>query len=207
MVWTRVEQKRFKDEESQGVFLEAFEEPMGQGEYESASEICEGDRRAICQLTQIALDNRKLGFAKVKQLVADRFQRDVLADLDFRLSWVYTVIKAAPMVGLLGTVMGMMGAAMLNVATAVSSTPPSARGGAPRADIGATVGVAEASGASVMADAAVHTAQAGKRAKRWADEEDDSISSSAGNGVNDEAEAVEHGNEFGRQGPRYQLQL
>mgnify|MGYP001492939483 CR=1 FL=1 len=43
-------------------------------------------------------------------MVADRFQRDVLADLENRLSWVYTVIKAAPMVGLLGTVMGMMGA-------------------------------------------------------------------------------------------------
>ncbi|MDG2468668.1 MAG: MotA/TolQ/ExbB proton channel family protein, partial [Pirellulaceae bacterium] len=73
-------------------------------------EICEDDRRALCQLSQIAIDNRKLGYAKVKQLVADRFQRDVLADLENRLSWVYTVIKAAPMVGLLGTVMGMMGA-------------------------------------------------------------------------------------------------
>ena len=110
MVWTRVEQKRFKDEDTQALFLEALEEPMNRGDYESAVAVCEGDRRATCQLTQIALDNRKLGFAKVKQLVADRFQRDVLADLEFRLSWVYTVIKAAPMVGLLGTVMGMMGA-------------------------------------------------------------------------------------------------
>jgi biopolymer transport protein ExbB/TolQ len=43
-------------------------------------------------------------------MVLDRFQRDVLADLEFRLSWVNTVIKSAPMVGLLGTVIGMMGA-------------------------------------------------------------------------------------------------
>jgi biopolymer transport protein ExbB/TolQ len=43
-------------------------------------------------------------------MLTDRFQRDVLADLEYRLSWVYTVIKTAPMVGLLGTVMGMMGA-------------------------------------------------------------------------------------------------
>jgi biopolymer transport protein ExbB/TolQ len=56
------------------------------------------------------MDNRDLGFAKTRQLLVDRFQRDVLADLDYRLSWVATVIKAAPMIGLLGTVVGMMGA-------------------------------------------------------------------------------------------------
>ncbi len=110
MVWARVKQKRFENEESQNLFMEAMEEPLSQGNYSVAAEICEDDRRAMCQLAQIAVDNRKLGYAKVKQLVADRFQRDVLADLENRLSWVYTVIKAAPMVGLLGTVMGMMGA-------------------------------------------------------------------------------------------------
>jgi biopolymer transport protein ExbB/TolQ len=110
MVWARVKQKRFEKEETQNLFLEAVEEPLSQGSYDAAAAICEDDRRAFCQLSQIAIDNRKLGYAKVKQLVADRFQRDVLADLENRLSWVYTVIKAAPMVGLLGTVMGMMGA-------------------------------------------------------------------------------------------------
>ncbi|MCH2178360.1 MAG: MotA/TolQ/ExbB proton channel family protein [Mariniblastus sp.] len=110
MVWTRVRQKQFQNEESQAIFLEAVEEPLGRGEYEMAAEVCEGDRRAMCQLSQLAINNRKLGFAKVKQLVADRFQRDVLQDLEYRLSWVYTVIKAAPMIGLLGTVLGMMGA-------------------------------------------------------------------------------------------------
>lgn len=110
MVWARVKQKRFDNEETQNLFMEAIEEPLSQGNYDVAAEICEDDRRALCQLAQISIDNRKLGYAKVKQLVADRFQRDVLADLENRLSWVYTVIKAAPMVGLLGTVMGMMGA-------------------------------------------------------------------------------------------------
>lgn len=110
MVWTRVRQKQFQNEEQQAIFLEAVEEPLSRGEYETASEVCEGDRRAMCQLSQLAINNRKLGFAKVKQLVADRFQRDVLQDLEYRLSWVYTVIKAAPMIGLLGTVLGMMGA-------------------------------------------------------------------------------------------------
>lgn len=110
MVFTRVRQKQFISEEKQTAFLEAVEEPLSRGEYELANDVCEGDRRATCQLSQLAIRNRSLGFVKVKKLVADRFQRDVLQDLEYRLSWVYTVIKAAPMIGLLGTVLGMMGA-------------------------------------------------------------------------------------------------
>lgn len=110
MVWSRVRQKQFTSEEQQTLFLEAVEEPLSRGEFDQAIEICDGDRRATCQLSQLAMENRKLGFAKVKQIVADRFQRDVLQDLEYRLSWVYTVIKAAPMIGLLGTVLGMMAA-------------------------------------------------------------------------------------------------
>ncbi|MDG2470528.1 MAG: MotA/TolQ/ExbB proton channel family protein, partial [Pirellulaceae bacterium] len=106
----RVSQKRFKNEEAQGNFLDAVNEPLQQGDFDSAIAVAEGDPRAMCQLTVLAIENRALGFEKVKYLVSDRFQRDVLADLEFRLSWVNTVIKSAPMVGLLGTVMGMMGA-------------------------------------------------------------------------------------------------
>lgn len=110
MVWSRVRQKQFANEEQQSEFLQAIEVPLSRGDYDQAAEICDGDRRATCQLSQLAILNRKLGFAKVKQLVADRFQRDVLQDLEYRLSWVYTVIKTAPMIGLLGTVLGMMAA-------------------------------------------------------------------------------------------------
>ncbi|MEM9411257.1 MAG: MotA/TolQ/ExbB proton channel family protein [Planctomycetota bacterium] len=110
MVFTRVRQKQFTSEDQQTTFLEALEDPLSRGDYDMANEICDGDRRATCQLSQLAIMNRKLGFVKVKKLVADRFQRDVLQDLEYRLSWVYTVIKAAPMIGLLGTVIGMMGA-------------------------------------------------------------------------------------------------
>jgi biopolymer transport protein ExbB/TolQ len=68
------------------------------------------DHRAVALLARMAIANRQMGYAKVRQLVMDRFQRDILSDLDQRLSWVNTVIKTAPMVGLLGTVVGMMGA-------------------------------------------------------------------------------------------------
>jgi biopolymer transport protein ExbB/TolQ len=61
-------------------------------------------------LAAYAISRRDLDQAALRRQVADRFQREVLTDLDYRLSWISTIVKAAPMVGLLGTVMGMMGA-------------------------------------------------------------------------------------------------
>lgn len=110
VVWRRVAQKRFKNEELQDEFLDELEQPLGQGDFDGAAEICDGDPRAIPQLGLLAMLNRQLGFKKVRALVEDRFQRDILADLEHRLTWVHTVIKSAPMVGLFGTVTGMMGA-------------------------------------------------------------------------------------------------
>lgn len=110
MVWTRVAQKRFRNEEAQQEFLAMLEQPLEKGDFEQAGAICEGDPRAVPQLALLAIESRAAGFNKVRQMVIDRFQRDVMADLEYRVSWVNTMIKSAPMVGLLGTVLGMMGA-------------------------------------------------------------------------------------------------
>jgi biopolymer transport protein ExbB len=110
MIWARVGQKRFRSEAEQTEFLDAVDASMSKGRFDEAGQICDGDPRAMCQLAWVAIANRKAGFAKVRLMVMDRFQRDILADLEYRLSWVNTVIKSAPMVGLFGTVIGMMGA-------------------------------------------------------------------------------------------------
>ncbi len=119
MAWARVRQKRFVSEQAQQEFLQAVEEPMLKGDFDSAGMVCEGDQRAMCQLAHLAILNRDIGYHRVRQMVTDRFQRDVLGDLEHRLAWVNTVIKSAPMVGLLGTVIGMMGA-FAKLATAES---------------------------------------------------------------------------------------
>lgn len=122
MAWSRVKQKRFRSEEEQADFLTAVETPLSRGDFEAANSMCEGDERAMCQLVHLAIVNRKIGYSKVRHLVVDRFQRDVLADLEHRLAWVNTVIKSAPMLGLLGTVIGMMGA-FAKLATAETVDP------------------------------------------------------------------------------------
>ena len=110
MAWTRVSRQRFSSEDDQNEFLNQVDEPLLKGDFDSAARVCQEDSRATPQLALLAINHRKSGYAKVKQLVADRFQRDVLGDLEHRLNWVNTVINTAPMVGLLGTVIGMMGA-------------------------------------------------------------------------------------------------
>jgi biopolymer transport protein ExbB/TolQ len=110
MILLRISAKRFRSEQALLQFMEPLEASLEKGDFPAAMSQLEGDRRAVPQLCELALTNRKLGYAKVQELVVDRFQRDVLADLDYRMSWVNTVIKTAPMLGLLGTVAGMMGA-------------------------------------------------------------------------------------------------
>ncbi len=110
IVWQRVAQKRFTSEMAQDEFLEGVEQPLAKADFDGTAAQCDGDPRAIPQLAMLAVLNRNIGFTKIRQLVEDRFQRDILADLEHRLTWVHTVIKAAPMVGLFGTVTGMMGA-------------------------------------------------------------------------------------------------
>jgi biopolymer transport protein ExbB/TolQ len=110
MVWRRVSNTGFDDEEEQDEFLVELEGTLAARNHNAAVELCDGDRRTMPQLALFAVNNRDLGYAQVRARVAERFQQDVMADIEHRLSWVGTAIKTEPMLGLLGTVMGMMGA-------------------------------------------------------------------------------------------------
>lgn len=127
IVWSRVAQKRFKDEDSQDAFLDDIEELVAAGDFDGASDYVQGDLRAIPQMVELAINNRSLGYKRARQVMLDRFQRDVLSDLEYRLSWVSTCIKTAPMVGLFGTVFGMMGA--FKTLASSESVEPSALAG------------------------------------------------------------------------------
>tara|TARA_B110000495_G_C23020021_1_gene604950 strand:+ start:231 stop:941 length:711 start_codon:yes stop_codon:yes gene_type:complete len=110
IVWSRVNQKRFKSEEEQDFFMDDVEQMLSGGDFEGIAEYCDGDKRAVSQIVGMAVEHREMGYKKARTFVMDRFQRDVMSDVEYRLSWVSTVIKSAPMIGLFGTVFGMMGA-------------------------------------------------------------------------------------------------
>lgn len=122
LVWRRVSATRFSDEEEQDAFLDEVDGRLAAGHFDEAIAVCADDRRAMPQLALYAIENREQGADRVERQLAERFQLDVLADIEHRLSWVSTVIKSAPMIGLLGTVIGMMGAfAELSTGTKVDT--------------------------------------------------------------------------------------
>jgi biopolymer transport protein ExbB/TolQ len=123
VIFMRMGQKRFRSDRKQDEFLDTIDAALKKGDFDTALIECEGDRRAVPQLTAVALANRGLPVEELQDLLADRFQRDVIADLEHRVSWTNTVIKTAPMLGLLGTVLGMM-AAFAKIATAESGVKP-----------------------------------------------------------------------------------
>ncbi len=127
IVWTRVSQKRFKNEDTQDAFMDDVEQMLVAGDFDGVTEYCDGDTRAIPQMVAMAVKNRGEGFKRAKQIMLDRFQRDVMSDLEYRLAWVSTAIKTAPMIGLFGTVFGMMGA--FKTLASSASVEPSALAG------------------------------------------------------------------------------
>ena len=122
MVWTRIADKRFKTEKDQDAFLDSIEQFVRVGDFESVQAQCEGDRRAVPMMVGLALRHRDMESDKLESWIMDRFQFDVMSDIDSRLSWISTIIKAAPMLGLIGTVAGMMGA-FNTLETATASEP------------------------------------------------------------------------------------
>ena len=110
ILWRRINQLQFSSEDEQDAFLDEVHKLLAQNKIAELAELCEGDPRAVPQLTLVGIKNRQLPIPKLRNVLTERFQRDVLAELDYRASWIQTIIKAAPMLGLFGTVIGMMGA-------------------------------------------------------------------------------------------------
>jgi biopolymer transport protein ExbB len=110
MGWRRVAQLSFKSQDKQAVFLNELMEKLHAGQYNAAAEQCQNDPRALPQLAHVAIANRQIGFEPMRQFVNEILQREVLADLEYRSSWIATVIKSGPLLGLFGTVLGMMAA-------------------------------------------------------------------------------------------------
>lgn len=110
MLWRRVLTLRFTSDQLQLQFLGELRHSLDKGNFTAAAQICQTDQRALPQLALAAIENRDLGEAQLRQLVAELMQRNVLSDLEYRLSWVATVIKSGPLLGLFGTVLGMMAA-------------------------------------------------------------------------------------------------
>lgn len=111
LLMRKVAQKRFSSPAAAGRFLDEVRERLNNRDFDGVAELCDSPglwSKATPQMILIALANKEIGPSKLRQLLGEKFERDVLADLEYRYSWIGTVVKTAPMLGLLGTVTGMI---------------------------------------------------------------------------------------------------
>jgi biopolymer transport protein ExbB/TolQ len=123
----RVKQKRFPGAAAEEAFLSDFGECLDKQDFDGAAAVCDNPAvwsRALPQLALLAIQNRTEPMKKIRQIVGERFERDILASLEVLNSWVGTSIKTGPQLGLLGTVLGMINAFAKIAGAAASGVDP-----------------------------------------------------------------------------------
>ena len=64
----------------------------------------------VAKVFRTALEHSDQGKVAVRNAMADKIELEIVPDLNFLLSWILVLAKLSPMVGLLGTVWGMINA-------------------------------------------------------------------------------------------------
>ncbi|HEX4413005.1 MAG TPA: MotA/TolQ/ExbB proton channel family protein [Lacipirellulaceae bacterium] len=106
----RVRELSFGSHEDQAEFLDEIMPLLEGGKFAELEEQTADDPRALPQLIELATANRQLSYDQLRQVVMEILQRDVMGDLEYRTNWIATSIKCGPLLGLFGTVLGMMAA-------------------------------------------------------------------------------------------------
>lgn len=123
----RVKQKKFPGAEAEQAFIDDLIERLEKQDFDGAAQVCDDPsvwNKALPQLALVAIQNRGEPMKKIRQIVGERFERDVLGSLEVLNSWVGTSIKTAPQMGLLGTVLGMINAFAKIAGAAASGVDP-----------------------------------------------------------------------------------
>jgi biopolymer transport protein ExbB len=115
LLYRGIKKKRLADAQAEGLIAQVRDLGLGPKapNPEAAVAVCQNPpywHTALAQLVAVALRNRHKGLAKVKQLLVMEFHTVVISKLENRLASVATAAKIATLLGLLGTVLGMIAA-------------------------------------------------------------------------------------------------
>lgn len=127
LLFRRVKQKSFPGREAEQTFLNDMSDCLVRNDFNAALALCDTPalwNRALPQLMTLALQQPGLSIGKIRQMLMERFERDIMSGLDRLNSWVATSIKTAPQLGLLGTVLGMINAFAKIAGAAASGVEP-----------------------------------------------------------------------------------
>jgi biopolymer transport protein ExbB/TolQ len=108
MGFRRVRELNFGGHDEQAEYVDEVVQQLKAGDFAAVEELTNDDPRALPQLINLAVTNRELRYDEMRQVVMEILQRDVMGDLEYRTNWIATSIKCGPLLGLFGTVLGMM---------------------------------------------------------------------------------------------------
>jgi biopolymer transport protein ExbB len=89
-------------------FVAKFQQTLKTGSKNAALEMCADEPGIVPKLFTTAVNTCREGKVATRNAIANLIELEILPDLNFLLPWIVTVIKLAPMAGLLGTVWGMI---------------------------------------------------------------------------------------------------
>ena len=110
VLWRKILQKRLSPAKT-AEFMDQIRELLHNKDFDGVTALCDTPpywSKALPQLITLAMTRRDRGMAKCRQFVEEKFEREMLAEMEYRYSWIIAMIKTAPMLGLLGTVTGMV---------------------------------------------------------------------------------------------------
>ena len=123
----RIRQKRFPTPAAADQFLDDIRDHLAQKDLNAVADLCDSPQywsKAVPQLVLVAIQNIDRPMTKLRRMLAEKFERDILASLEYGTSWIATIVKTAPMLGLLGTVLGMISAFAKIAASQSTGTDP-----------------------------------------------------------------------------------
>ena len=110
IIWRRLAELSFRSMKAETEFVDDLDGMLREHKFKAAAERCDFDFRALPRLCLLMITNRSQPYAQLRQLISTNVQRHFLGDLEHRLGSLVTVIKSGPLLGLFGTVLGMMAA-------------------------------------------------------------------------------------------------
>lgn len=89
-------------------FLDRFDAELSAGGQPAAMAMCKEEPGLIPKLFVAALEHGQRGTVAARNAMANTIELEIVPRLNFLLPWILLLAKIAPMVGLLGTVVGMI---------------------------------------------------------------------------------------------------
>lgn len=117
------------------------EDALYEGDPRRAQELAESQESPVARVIAAGLRSSHLGERCAERAMKEQGTREVSA-LSLRLGWLDTIITIAPLLGLLGTVTGMISAFGVIATTEGISTPTAITGGVAEALIATATGLA-----------------------------------------------------------------